>query len=158
MRRLPTLTIGSPCSHEPGSRRTHLLVPPGNALLSRPMGTLSEQTRIDRWLTAARIFKSRTLAQAACDAGHVRINDQQVRASHQVKIGDEVRALAPRGTVILQVKGLADKRLSAALAQLLFEDHSPPPPPKEERVAVRERGAGRPTKADRRAISRLRGR
>lgn len=122
------------------------------------MGPISEQTRIDRWLTAARIFKSRTLAQAACEAGHVRINDLQARPSNLVKIGDEVRALAPRGTVILQVKGLADKRLSAALAQLLFEDHSPPPPAKEERVAVRERGAGRPTKADRRAISRLRGR
>jgi len=117
----------------------------------------SEQIRIDRWLTAARIFKSRNLAQAACEAGHVRDNDLQVKPSHTVKIGDEVRALAPRGMVVLEVKGLADKRLSAPLAQLLYEDHSPPPPPKEERVAVRERGAGRPTKADRRALSRLRG-
>jgi len=122
------------------------------------MGPISEQTRIDRWLTAARIFKSRNLAQAACEAGHVRINDVHARPSSLVKIGDEVRAFAPRGTVVLLVKGLAEKRLSAALAQLLFDDHSPPPPPKEERIAVRERGAGRPTKADRRAISRLRGR
>jgi len=122
------------------------------------MGTIAEQTRIDRWLSATRIFKSRNLAQAACEAGHVRINDLQVKPSHTVKIGDEVRAFAPRGTVVLRVKGLADKRLSAALAPLLYEDHSPPPPPKEERVAVRERGAGRPTKADRRALSRLRGR
>jgi len=122
------------------------------------MGALAEQIRIDRWLTATRVFKSRTLAQAACEAGHVRINDVQVRASQLVKIGDEVRAFAPRGVVIFVVKGLADKRLSAALAQLLYDDHSPPPPPKEERVAVRERGAGRPTKADQRAISRLRGR
>jgi ribosome-associated heat shock protein Hsp15 len=68
-----------------------------------------------------------------------------------------VHAFAPRGTVILIVKGLAEKRLSAPLAQLLYEDHSPPPPPKEERVAIRERGAGRPTKADRRATTRLRG-
>jgi ribosome-associated heat shock protein Hsp15 len=122
------------------------------------MGALAEQTRIDRWLTAARIFKSRTLAQAACEAGHVRINDASAKPSQLVKIGDEVRAFAPRGITILLVKGLADKRLSAAMAQLLYEDHSPPPPPKEERVAVRERGAGRPTKADRRALSRLRGR
>ncbi len=114
--------------------------------------------RIDRWLTAARVFKSRTLAQEACTAGHVRINDTPVRASASVKIGDEVRTLAPRGTVILLVKGLAEKRLSAALAQLLFDDHSPPPPAKEERVAVRERGAGRPTKADRRALNRFRDR
>lgn len=119
--------------------------------------SIAEQTRIDRWLTATRIFKSRSLAQAACDAGHVRINDVQVKPSHLVKLGDEVRAFAPRGTVVFVVKGLAEKRLSAALAQLLYEDRSPPPPPKEERLAVRERGAGRPTKADRRALSRLRG-
>jgi ribosome-associated heat shock protein Hsp15 len=122
------------------------------------MGTIAEQTRIDRWLTATRVFKSRTLAQAACEAGHVRINDEQVRPSHGVKIGDEVRAFSPRGSLVFVVKGLADKRLSAALARLLYDDHSPPPPPKEERVAVRERGAGRPTKSDRRALSRLRGR
>lgn len=122
------------------------------------MGASVDQTRIDRWLAAARVFKSRTLAQAACEAGHVRINDVQARPSHLLKIGDEVRAFGPRGTLVLRVKDLADKRLSAALARLLYEDHSPPPPPKEERIAVRERGTGRPTKADRRALSRLRGR
>lgn len=122
------------------------------------MSAVPDQTRIDKWLTAARVFKSRTLAQAACEAGHVRVNEQAVRPSHGVRIGDEVRAFAPRGSIVLVVKGLADKRLSAALAQLLYDDHSPPPPAKEERVAVRERGAGRPTKADRRALSRLRGR
>lgn len=121
------------------------------------MATAFDQIRIDRWLTATRIFKSRTLAQQACEAGHVRVNDVHVRPSHPVKIGDEVRAFAPRGSVVLRVKGLAGIRLSAALAQLLYEDHSPPPPPKEERVAVRERGAGRPTKADRRATEKLRG-
>lgn len=88
----------------------------------------------------------------------MRVNGVQVKPSHVVKLGDEVRAFAPRGTVVFLVKGLAEKRLSAALAQLLYEDHSPPPPPKEELLAVRERGAGRPTKADRRALSRLRGR
>jgi len=122
------------------------------------MSTIAAQTRIDRWLTAARVFKSRTLAQAACEAGHVRINDVSAKPSQNVKIGDEVRAFSPRGALVLVVKGLGEKRLSAALAQLLYDDHSPPPPPKEERVAVRERGAGRPTKADRRALSRLRGR
>lgn len=122
------------------------------------MSTVVTEVRIDRWLTAARVFKSRTLSQAACEAGHVRINDQHAKPSQHVKIGDEVRALAARGPMVLIVKGLGDKRLSAALARLLYEDHSPPPPPREERIAVRERGAGRPTKADRRALSRLRGR
>jgi ribosome-associated heat shock protein Hsp15 len=75
-----------------------------------------------------------------------------------VKVGDVVRCQAPRGLVILEVKKLADKRLSPPLARELYEDHSPPPPPKEERIPIgfRERGAGRPTKADRRALERLR--
>lgn len=119
---------------------------------------MSETTRIDRWLCAARIFKSRTQAHDACEGGLVRLNDVAVRSSHGVRVGDEVRAHAPRGLVILRVLKLADKRLGAAFARELYEDHSPPPPPKEERVAVRERGAGRPTKAERRAIDRFRSR
>ena len=88
----------------------------------------------------------------------MRINGNSVRASHDISVGDEVRAHAPRGLVILKVLKIADKRLGAALARELYEDHSPPPPPKEERVAVRDRGAGRPTKADRRAMERMRAR
>lgn len=112
--------------------------------------------RIDRWLAAARLYKSRTVAQDACSAGHVRVNGQPVRASHAVRVGDEVSAAAPRGDVILEITGLAEKRLSAEKARELYLDHSPPPAPKEPRVAPRERGAGRPTKAERRAIDRLR--
>lgn len=116
-------------------------------------------TRIDRWLTAARLYKSRAESQAACTGGRVHINGQAVKASHLVKCGDEIHAEAPRGSVILIVRNLAEKRLSAELARQLYEDRSPPPPPKEDRahVAVRERGAGRPTKADRRALDRLKG-
>jgi ribosome-associated heat shock protein Hsp15 len=116
-----------------------------------------QSIRIDRWLCAARIFKSRTLAGKACDGGLVKVNEEAARSSHLIKPGDEIRANAPRGLTILIVVGIAEKRLSAKLARELYEDHSPPPPPKEERIAVRERGAGRPTKADRRALSRLRG-
>jgi len=113
--------------------------------------------RIDRWLCAARIFKSRTFAQKACDLGHVSVGGRAVRSSHGVRIGDEVRADAPRGPAVLIVLALADKRQSPPKARELYEDRSPPPPPREERVAPRARGAGRPTKADRRAIERLRG-
>lgn len=116
-----------------------------------------DTVRVDRWLCAARLYKSRTAAQAACAGGHVRVNDQTMRASHGVRVGDRVEAVAPRGRVVLVVLALADKRLSPAAARLLYEDHSPPPPPPEPRVAVRDRGAGRPTKADRRRIERLRG-
>lgn len=124
---------------------------------SRVMITIVESTRIDRWLSAARIYKSRTSASDACNGGHVKINGSPVtRASHVVRVGDEIHAVAPRGLVVLKVLGIAEKRLSPPLARLLYEDHSPPPPPKEERAPARPRGAGRPTKADRRALERLR--
>lgn len=122
----------------------------------RRLALAMDAVRIDRWLCAARIFKSRTLAQDACAAGHVRVNGAPVRSSHAVRLGDEVQAHAPRGLVVLKVTKLADKRLGPELARTLYEDHSPPPPPREERPFVRERGAGRPTKADRRALERLR--
>jgi ribosome-associated heat shock protein Hsp15 len=122
-----------------------------------PSGT-NGSVRIDRWLTAARIYKSRTQAQEACEGGHVRLNDNPARPSQLVKVGDVVRCYAARGLCILEIKKLADKRLGAPLARELYDDQSPPPPPKEERIPVglRERGTGRPTKADRRAIERLR--
>jgi ribosome-associated heat shock protein Hsp15 len=117
---------------------------------------MTGSVRIDRWLCAARIFHSRTQATAACAASDVGINGEKVRASHLVRVGDRVTADAPRGPVVLDVLKLADKRLGAALARDLYEDHSPPPPPREERVAARERGAGRPTKRERRATDRFR--
>lgn len=116
-----------------------------------------DSVRIDQFLCAARIFKSRTAAQEACTGGHVKVNDATVKPSHVVRVGDEVRATAPRGLVILKVLTLSDKRLSPPLAKALYEDHSPPPPPREQWMPQRERGAGRPTKADRRALERMRG-
>jgi ribosome-associated heat shock protein Hsp15 len=114
--------------------------------------------RIDRWLVAARVFKTRGLAQRACDGGKVKLTGSNVKPSHWVKCGDEVRAEVPRGSLVLIVRELSEKRLGPPQAKLLYDDRSPPPPPKEERpIAVRERGAGRPTKADRRAIDRLLG-
>jgi ribosome-associated heat shock protein Hsp15 len=113
--------------------------------------------RIDRWLCAARIYKSRTLAHKACDVGEVKINGAKVRASHVLRVGDEVRAEAPRGTVILRVLALAERRQSPPQAKELYEDHSPPPPPRDERFGERAIGSGRPTKLERRAFERMRG-
>lgn len=117
-----------------------------------------DNVRIDQWLSATRLFKSRTLARDACTGGHVKINGVSVKPSHSVAVGDEVRAMAPRGLVVVKVLGLAEKRQSPPLARTLYEDHSPPPPPRDEWAPRRDRGAGRPTKADRRALARLRGR
>lgn len=114
--------------------------------------------RIDRWLVAARMFKTRGQAQQACLGGHIKVNGIAVKPSYAIKRADEIHAETPRGYKILKVRDLAEKRLSAPMAQALYDDDSPPPPPKEERidVAVRERGTGRPTKAERRALDKLR--
>jgi ribosome-associated heat shock protein Hsp15 len=117
-----------------------------------------DSIRIDRWLCAARIYKSRSLATDACIGGHVQVNGAIVRASHMLRPGDRVVAHAPRGQCVLDVLALAEKRQSPAKARELYADHSPPPPPREERFAPRLRGSGRPTKADRRALGRLVGR
>jgi ribosome-associated heat shock protein Hsp15 len=115
-----------------------------------------EAIRIDRWLSAARIYASRSQATDACVTGHVTLNGAVVRASHMVRIGDELSAHAPRGFVVLKIVKLADKRLGPPLARELYEDHSPPPPPREERFPMRDRGAGRPTKQERRRMERVR--
>lgn len=119
-----------------------------------------DSVRVDRWLWAVRLYKTRSQAQEACNGGHVKLNGSTAKPSAKVRVGDEVQAQAPRGLCIFKVVGLGEKRVSAPLAQELYEDHSPPPPPREDRVGLpmRERGLGRPTKADRRALQRLRNR
>jgi ribosome-associated heat shock protein Hsp15 len=114
--------------------------------------------RIDRWLSASRLFQSRTQATRACDEGRVRVNGATVKASHVVRIGDEISGVAPRGPIVVDVKKLGDKRLSPPLARELYEDRSPPPPPRDELFLGRDRGTGRPTKRDRRDVERFRGR
>ena len=98
------------------------------------------------------------MATSACKAGHVSVNGEKVKPSHVVRIGDEVRAQVAHEK-ILGVTGLLEKRGSAELAATAFEDRTPPPPPRVETPAqvLRDLAAGRPTKRDRRAITRLRG-
>jgi ribosome-associated heat shock protein Hsp15 len=119
---------------------------------------VDETVRIDRWLWAARLFKTRSQASRACSAGHVKCNGVSVKAAKSVKLGDRIDAITPGGPRIVVVLELSDKRGPAAVARTLYEDRTPPPPPREERDAIRERGAGRPTKRDRRILVRLRGR
>ncbi len=116
--------------------------------------------RVDAWTWAVRIYPTRSAATAACKAGHVKVNGASAKPAHPVRPGDTVKARTAGGERIVVVTGLIDKRTSAALAVQHYEDHSPPPLPREDRPApiVRERGAGRPTKRDRRLVERLRGR
>ncbi len=116
-----------------------------------------EEVRLDQWLCAARIFKSRTLAQKSCEAGHVTVNDSVAKSSRSVHVGDKIAARAPRGPTVVVILGVESKRLSAPLARALYEDQSPAPVPRDERVAFRPRGAGRPTKLERRNLEKLRG-
>jgi ribosome-associated heat shock protein Hsp15 len=116
--------------------------------------------RVDAWVWAVRLAKTRSQATAAVKAGHVRVNDAPTKPAQAVSIGDTVRVRLHGFEKIYRVTGLASRRGSATEAARLFEDLTPPPPPKAERPSdvTRERGAGRPTKRDRREIDRLRGR
>ena len=116
-----------------------------------------KSVRIDKWLWAARFFKTRSKATAACVAGHVMVDQKVVKAAHKVVIGDRVQALTPRGDVILEVTGIGDKRGPVAIAMTLYSDHTPKAPEKPISPVIRERGSGRPTKRDRRLIDKLLG-
>jgi ribosome-associated heat shock protein Hsp15 len=113
--------------------------------------------RIDRWLWAARFFRSRSLAAAACDGGKVDVNGQAARPARRLRPGDLVEVTLPGGRRIARVRALGGRRGSAAEAAGLFEDLTPPRPPREARPAPavwRPRGAGRPTKRERRLLER----
>ncbi|MEJ3406039.1 RNA-binding S4 domain-containing protein [Rathayibacter sp. YIM 133350] len=120
----------------------------------------SSSARVDAWLWAVRQFKTRSLATAACRAGHVRVNGERVKAAQTVKAGDEVRVRLNGFDRILVVQGILVKRVGAEQAATAYLDKTPPLPPRELAAAVplRDRGAGRPTKRERREMERLRGR
>ncbi|MFI7411622.1 RNA-binding S4 domain-containing protein [Streptomyces sp. NPDC049627] len=118
-----------------------------------------EPVRIDSWIWAVRLVKTRSMGATACKGGHVRVNGQNVKPSHTVRIGDEVRLRQENRERIVIVKRLIRKRVGAPVAAQCYVDNSPPPPPREAvaPAGIRDRGAGRPTKRDRREMERLRG-
>jgi ribosome-associated heat shock protein Hsp15 len=119
-----------------------------------------DRQRIDKWLWHARVVRTRSAAAALADAGLVRINGARVdTSSRPVRPGDVVTIALDRSVRILKVTGFAERRGSAEIARVLFEDLTPPPaPPREPSAGAREDGAGRPTKRERREIDRLQGR
>ena len=120
---------------------------------------MSDTGRVDSWLWAVRVLKTRSAATAASKAGHVTVNDERAKPAQTVRVGDVVRVRLDGEERILQVSRLIAKRVGAPVASECYVDLTPPKPPKEERVltVVRDRGAGRPTKRDRRVIERLMG-
>ncbi len=118
-----------------------------------------ETVRIDSWIWAVRLVKTRSLGATACRGGHVRVNGERVKPAHAVRVGDEVRLRHEGRERIVVVKRLIRKRVGAPVAAQCYIDNSPPPPPREAvaPIGVRDRGTGRPTKRDRRELERLRG-
>jgi ribosome-associated heat shock protein Hsp15 len=120
-----------------------------------------EQTgRVDSWIWSVRLTRTRSAASDACRAGHVRVNGVRVKPAHPVRAGDEVRLRHDGRERIVVVQRVIAKRAGAPVAAECYVDNSPPPPPREEVVAVpvRDRGAGRPTKRERRSLDKLLGR
>jgi ribosome-associated heat shock protein Hsp15 len=116
--------------------------------------------RLDRWLWAARFYKSRSLAQAACAGGKVDVNGQAAKPSRTVRVGDRLHLTVGEWRRELVVSALAERRGPATAARALYEDLSPPPPPRSRRAPPsvwRTAGLGRPTKRERRRLDHLRG-
>ena len=125
---------------------------------NNPSGSTS--ARIDVWLWSVRQVRSRSAATSACKAGHVRINGETAKPAQHVSVGDEVRYRVDGFDRLLTVTQILTKRVGAPIARTAYIDSSPPrPSPLDTPAAViRDRGAGRPTKKERRQLDALMGR
>lgn len=118
--------------------------------------------RLDKWLWAARFFKTRSLAASEVDAGHVDLNGERAKPAKQLRVGDELRIRLNQYTFVVHVRGLAERRGPASVAQTLYEETEAS---RQERARLAEQRrlapsptyeeGGRPTKRDRRDISRI---
>jgi ribosome-associated heat shock protein Hsp15 len=119
-----------------------------------------DKARVDRWLWAVRLVKTRSGAAQACRAGHVQVNGARAKPAAPVKAGDTVRLRVGDRERVVEVVRLLETRVGAELAATCLIDRSPPPPPRDPlaRQGYRPAGAGRPTKRQRRDLDRARGR
>jgi len=115
--------------------------------------------RIDKWLWAARFYKTRSLAQQAIAAGRVKLNDARIKPSHELKAGDALAIRVGDFEWRITVKALSDKRGPADVARQLYQESETSRAERERRHDLRRWGAepasalkGRPTKRDRRRI------
>ncbi|MBK6276370.1 MAG: RNA-binding S4 domain-containing protein [Saprospirales bacterium] len=119
-----------------------------------------QKTRIDKWLWAIRIYKTRTLASDACAAGKIKIDGDSVKASYLLKVGQTVHINKQGDKLVLKSIKLIEKRVGAALAVECYEDLTPPEEKEKLKFPaifyeVRDKGVGRPTKKDRREIDKF---
>ncbi len=122
-------------------------------------GSGAGSARVDVWIWSVRLTKTRAIAATACRAGHVRVNGERAKPAQAVRAGDEVRLFHAGRERIVVVRRPVSKRVGAPAAAECLTDNSPPPPTPVEAavVGIRDRGAGRPTKRERREIETLRG-
>jgi ribosome-associated heat shock protein Hsp15 len=122
---------------------------------------MAEKLRIDKYLWAIRAFKTRTLAADACKAGRVKLDGSNIKPSHEVKLGEVYSVSKGIEKKVVKVTGLLENRVDAKTAVNFYEDITPVEQTQAFRtmfhapVLVRDRGAGRPTKKDRREIDDL---
>ncbi|NLY23473.1 MAG: RNA-binding S4 domain-containing protein [Bacteroidales bacterium] len=120
-----------------------------------------EEVRIDKWLWAVRIFKTRTVASDACKKGRVMISNVSVKPSRNIRAGEIVQVRKPPVTYSFKVLALSDKRMGAKLVPQFMENVTPPDQyellelNKLSGFVDRQRGQGRPTKKERRDIDQL---
>jgi len=124
----------------------------------------TERVRLDKWLWAARFFKTRALAADAIDGGKVDVNDTRAKRAKMIQVGDEIRVRQTPFEHVVRVRGLSERRGPASVAATLYEETAESKA-RRERLVTQIRSmpsddweSGRPTKRDRRDIDRLRGR
>ncbi len=117
--------------------------------------------RADKWLWSVRIFKTRSQATEACRKGKVKIGEQEIKPSRELRVGDIIKINLKIFEKTVEVKELLDKRVSAKLVEKYMIDFTPqeeydkPKLIRETNYEYRERGTGRPTKKERRLIDFL---
>lgn len=118
-----------------------------------------DTTRVDKWLWAVRIYKTRSASTTACQGGHVTVNGIAAKPSTKVVVGDLVASRVHDRDRLLEVTRIIDKRVGASVAADCLIDQSPPPPPAVfvAPAGIRDPGSGRPTKRDRRTLDRYLG-
>ena len=120
-----------------------------------------EKLRIDKYLWAIRIFKTRTLAADACKAGRVKLDSQNIKPSHEVRIGEVYQVSKGIDRKVLRITGLLENRADAKTVAGFYDDITPVEQTQAFKsmfhapILKRDRGAGRPTKRDRRDIDEL---
>ncbi|MCF8467560.1 MAG: RNA-binding S4 domain-containing protein [Sneathiella sp.] len=131
--------------------------------MSDDAATVSSSIRIDKWLWYARFFKSRSIAAKLVQSRKLRINSVVIsKTSSTVKAGDILTFAQGKVIRVVRIRDIGTRRGPAPEAQALYEDLAPPEKKAAEDIpaagptAQREAGAGRPTKADRRALDKLR--